>query len=272
MAKELQASLGVTGLTVTATTYLNGVAVTTGISCPEVGSSGLYAGNMVGVAGHYTVQFFYGGVARGAGEIDWNGTSAITLTTINNSISGLIGSNTVTITVVDGSADPIPNARVSVHLAGVQLTVGLTDINGEKEFGLDNGVGYEFVVTSGGFTSQVITGYTVPDDDPDPVVLTPLAITPSDPTFTTGFFIARDENNNPVEDVSFELTFIAPPDGDTGTHYDGVNSRTVTSGSDGLVSFANTVPGSQYSITADDGTEMLFIAGDSDPYEIPSFK
>lgn len=82
MAKELNITLGVTGLTVTANVYLAGVAKATGIACAEVGVTGAYSGDFTAapnVAGVYSVEFFNGAdtVASGAGQIVWDGAGEV---------------------------------------------------------------------------------------------------------------------------------------------------------------------------------------------------
>jgi hypothetical protein len=76
MANELNITLS-TGLTVTATTYLSGVVSTSGIACPEIGVTGVYQGNMIGLAGLYEVFFLSAGSIVGAGWISWDGAAEV---------------------------------------------------------------------------------------------------------------------------------------------------------------------------------------------------
>jgi hypothetical protein len=73
MANELNITL-TTGLTITASTYINGIVNTTGIVCHEVGSTGVYQGTMTGIAGIYEVFFYSGAAVVGSGWIAWDGT------------------------------------------------------------------------------------------------------------------------------------------------------------------------------------------------------
>ena len=73
MARELNIGIGTTGLTVTATPYLAGVAQAT-IAMTELGATGVYQGNMTGAAGVYEIVFISAGATKGAGTILWDGT------------------------------------------------------------------------------------------------------------------------------------------------------------------------------------------------------
>jgi antitoxin component HigA of HigAB toxin-antitoxin module len=84
MANELNVSLGQTGLTVTAQLYAAGAAVGSAISMAEIANQGgIYTGAMPGAtaAADYGIQFFAGGIVRGSGRINWNGTSEVIVTT-----------------------------------------------------------------------------------------------------------------------------------------------------------------------------------------------
>ena len=77
MSRELTLGLGITGLAITATPYLAGVAQA-GIACAEIGTTGIYQGNMTGAAGTYTLDFTDAGSAhRGTGLITWDGTKEL---------------------------------------------------------------------------------------------------------------------------------------------------------------------------------------------------
>jgi len=81
MANELNIALK-TGLTVTAQRYQAGAAVGSAISCPEVGSTGFYSGNMAGSAGTYQLTFRSAGANVGSGSIVWDGTNEIATSTL----------------------------------------------------------------------------------------------------------------------------------------------------------------------------------------------
>jgi hypothetical protein len=76
MPNELNIALK-TGLTVTAQRYQSGAAVGSAISCPEVGTSGFYSGNMAGSAGTYQLTFRSAGANVGSGSIVWDGTAEV---------------------------------------------------------------------------------------------------------------------------------------------------------------------------------------------------
>lgn len=80
MAKELNIVLPDTGLTVTCQRYLNGVAVSPAIALAEIGAgSGVYTGDMAGVAGNYALAFRALGANVGGGQILWDGTKELTI-------------------------------------------------------------------------------------------------------------------------------------------------------------------------------------------------
>jgi hypothetical protein len=82
MPNELNIALATTGLTVTAQPYQNGAAVGSAISCPEVGSTGFYSGNMAGSAGTYQIAFRAAGANVGSGSIVWDGTAEVAPSTL----------------------------------------------------------------------------------------------------------------------------------------------------------------------------------------------
>jgi hypothetical protein len=77
MANELNIALAKSGLTVTAQRYQSGAAVGSAISCPEVGTSGFYSGNMTGTAGTYQVAFISASANVGSGNIVWDGSAEV---------------------------------------------------------------------------------------------------------------------------------------------------------------------------------------------------
>lgn len=80
------------GLTVTADVYgVDGVAVSTGVTMTEVGSTAIYRGNMPSAgAGTYLVRYFNGATLLGREDFQWSGTAEVTLQTLNSSISTLL--------------------------------------------------------------------------------------------------------------------------------------------------------------------------------------
>lgn len=82
MANELNIALATSGLTVTAQRYQAGAAVGSAISLTEVGSSGFYSGNMTGSAGTYQIAFIASSTNVGSGEIIWDGTNEVPVSTL----------------------------------------------------------------------------------------------------------------------------------------------------------------------------------------------
>ena len=78
MPNELNIALPTSGLTVTAQPYQAGAAVGSAISCPEIGSTGFYSGNMTGTAGAYQLAFLASSANVGSGSIVWDGTAEVT--------------------------------------------------------------------------------------------------------------------------------------------------------------------------------------------------
>jgi len=85
MANELNIALATSGLTVTAQRYQGGAAVGSAISLTEVGSSGFYSGNMTGSAGTYQIAFIASSTNVGSGEIIWDGTNEVPVSTLTTS-------------------------------------------------------------------------------------------------------------------------------------------------------------------------------------------
>ncbi|MGP1666379.1 MAG: hypothetical protein ACTS5I_10830 [Rhodanobacter sp.] len=103
MSNELNIDLGQTGLTVTASVYLLGVAKATGIACAEIGVTGKYSGDFTAtpnVAGVYQVAFFNGAetVSSGGGQINWDGAAEILPTGDSFARIGALGAGLTAIT------------------------------------------------------------------------------------------------------------------------------------------------------------------------------
>jgi hypothetical protein len=116
MAKELQFYGDETtdsGLTVVAKIFdNNGSQVGSDISCPEVGSSAIYIGNMPSIAqGFYTVRFKSGTDLLGQGIIEWNGTEEVTFsgqkTDEIHKVHGLDADNPMTVTPTQRTSGPV---------------------------------------------------------------------------------------------------------------------------------------------------------------------
>jgi hypothetical protein len=85
MSNELNYVSGITGQTITAKTMLLGSTVLSGaISLTEIGTTGIYSGNMSGSSGRYSVLLYVSGVLVDSGQIDWDGSAEITNVSINS--------------------------------------------------------------------------------------------------------------------------------------------------------------------------------------------
>jgi hypothetical protein len=91
MAKELQfiGDTTQTGLTVTAKVYdSDGTKIGSDVSCPEIGSTAIYIGNMVSTnSGEYTVRFYSDSIVVAYGTILWDGTKEVNLLTLKTEIT-----------------------------------------------------------------------------------------------------------------------------------------------------------------------------------------
>jgi len=83
---------------------LGTTTLSSAISCPEIGTTGMYSGNMAGAAGRYSVFFYASGVLVDSGEIDWDGTAEITGVSINSKTINL-------------PSDPASNTQVNTRMA-----------------------------------------------------------------------------------------------------------------------------------------------------------
>jgi hypothetical protein len=133
--RELNVGIGVTGLTVTATPFLAGVAQAP-IAMTELGTTGVYEGDMTGAAGTYQIAFISAGVTKGSGEIKWTGTAEV----------AAVGPIPWTYTVTDSvSGLPIEDVGVWVTSDAAGLNVianGRTNSLGVVSFFLDAGTVY----------------------------------------------------------------------------------------------------------------------------------
>jgi hypothetical protein len=130
---ELSATLGQTGLTVTARLYLGNVLQPQIISCPEVsGAGGLYIGNMPSiVAGYYDVIFYANGITRACGPIDWDGTKEVRLATLSTDMDSIQIDTTEVLTRLPdsapGSNGGLPTVNADNYIAGIAGTINTLD-------------------------------------------------------------------------------------------------------------------------------------------------
>jgi hypothetical protein len=83
MANELNIVLTASGETVTCQPYAAGTASGSPITLTEIGTSGVYTGDMTGSSGTYLLVFNDGTENVGVGSIVWSGTAELPLSTFN---------------------------------------------------------------------------------------------------------------------------------------------------------------------------------------------
>jgi hypothetical protein len=155
MANELNIALQ-TGLTVTAQRFSGGASVGSAITMSEAASSGFYSGNMTGTAGTYQLAFLAGGVNVGSGEIIWDGTNEIPVSTLT---SVEVAEAVWEAPLVDYTTSGTYGARV----------VRSTNANNELQLNAQHHAAanvHQFqtgVIVSGAFDSGVLTAFAVPE-------------------------------------------------------------------------------------------------------------
>ncbi len=123
MANELNIALATSGLTVTAQRYQGGAAVGSAISLTEVGSSGFYSGNMTGSAGTYQIAFISSSTNVGSGEIIWDGTNEVPVSTLT--AVGVWDTQTSALTTSGAIGTRLKNSS-TVATTGAQLAAALS--------------------------------------------------------------------------------------------------------------------------------------------------
>lgn len=176
------------------------------------------------------------------------------------------GARTIDVTVDDGT-DPLEGAKVRLT-KGAETYIGTTDVAGQVTFNVDDGT-WVVAITLAGYTfagaSLVVTG-----DDTPTYTMTAITITPSDPGFVTVFSTVRDESNVAEENVTVTCEFLRAGAG-VGTVHDRERLAAV-SDVDGLIQFANRLPGVKYRFKRGALTfDHTIPAGASDPYELPDW-
>lgn len=123
MANELNIALATSGLTVTAQRYQGGAAVGSAISLTEIGSSGFYSGNMTGSAGTYQIAFIASSTNVGSGEIIWDGTNEVPVSTLT--AAGVWDTQTSALTTSGAIGTRLKNSS-TVATTGAQLAAALS--------------------------------------------------------------------------------------------------------------------------------------------------
>jgi len=178
---------------------------------------------------------------------------------------GVTGANTITITIVDGSAVPIQFAKVSTLSGSTLKDTKLTDSNGQMSTLLDNGT-YAVHITMDGYQPSIQT-LVVSGNATPTYTLTALSINPSVPPMYTGYLVVEDTSNNPLAGVpvSVKLTIVAS--GSTGLGLTG-SVETQISNSSGLVQFGH-YSGATYQVSVNNGPWQTYL-GQSSTFAIPS--
>lgn len=166
MPNELNIALATTGLNVTCQPYQSGAAVGSAISCPEIGSSGFYSGNMTGTAGTYQVAFISASANVGSGSIVWSGTAEVPLSTFNATTDAVANvtlcATTTTLTNAPASVTP---SDIWSHAARTLTSASgpsATDIRQEMDSNSTKLANLDATVSSRLATS----GYTAPITPP----------------------------------------------------------------------------------------------------------
>lgn len=177
------------------------------------------------------------------------------------------GARTVTITVDDGT-DPLESARVRV-IKGAEDYVGSTDVDGEIVFNLDDGT-WAVAISLAGYSfagaSLVVNATTA-----ETYSLTAHTLTPSDPSRTTGWLIAYDDEGEPEAGVTIYCSASKPGEVAGGAHTS--EPRSAVSDVDGIAEFPNLFPGFRYRFWRGTSTERVSVTIPSDAgatYELPS--
>ena len=179
------------------------------------------------------------------------------------------GVNDVTITVTDNVAAPLQGARVTLVFNGITRYSAVTNINGIAIVSPNEGDGtYSVRIACSGYAFTTTT-LAVVGDTSHTYAMTVNAVTPSDPTFVTGYTTCRDEFLDVQAGVSHSLRIIELPTGMLGSTIDTtvrvVESVAIT----GRVEFINLIPGATYGLSRVGSHERVFKAKSID-FELPA--
>lgn len=168
------------------------------------------------------------------------------------------GPFTFLVTVLDDdTSDTIENASVRIYRTG-ELALGETDVDGLLLLGV-NAATFTLVVVAAGYSGSSQT-VVVAGDDSLTVRLTPLGIILSEPSFVTGYLVAR-VNGVVTAGIPHTLVTRDIPDGVSGESLG--ESVTVESDGDGLVEFVGLLPGVGYDLTRGSGEPVRITAYDA---------
>ena len=129
MANELNIALAKSGLTVTAQRYQSGAAVGSAISCPEIGSTGFYSGNMTGSAGTYQLAFLASSANVGSGSIVWSGTAEVPASTFNPATDTVANVTLCATTTTLTNVPSVPSAATIASQVRTELGTELARVD-----------------------------------------------------------------------------------------------------------------------------------------------
>lgn len=179
------------------------------------------------------------------------------------------GSRAVSITVL---LDSIPQQSAQVRLTkGAETYLATTDADGIAGFSVNDGTWRVSITLSN--TSFTPVDLVVDGNETVSYSLTALpAIEASDVDKITGYWLCLSQAGTPESGVTVTLTAMSLPANSTGLILDSA-SRSVTTGGDGIASFANLIPGVRYKVKRNSGREFYFVCPDyqSDPVDLASF-
>ena len=157
------------------------------------------------------------------------------------------GARTVTVTVNDGTT-ALQNARVRMT-EGANTYTALTNASGVCTFNLDDAT-YTVGITKAGYS---YAGTTLVVDGTEAVIysMSSVTITPSNPSFVTGYYTCYSKLGVVESGVTITLEVHQVPR-ETGLALDSA-VRTATSDSNGLAQFTNLVPGTTYKVKRGQG-------------------
>lgn len=166
------------------------------------------------------------------------------------------GINTLTVTVEDGSSNPIPNAAVDLISGGLLIGQAITDIDGMARLFCNNGI-FTINALAQGYNGSSMS-LSVNSSTSIPITLSQFTPTVSATSLVTGYLTCVDQNGNPLAGIVHTLVVISLPPDAFGLSVN-TATRTVTSGSgQNNVQFADLVPHGMYTIQRGTGPAKQF--------------
>ena len=152
------------------------------------------------------------------------------------------GARSVAITVRDTDNVAIQGATVRLERAGYAYTL-TTNASGLVTFSADDAT-YTVTITAGGFSFTPVS-LVVAANVTQTYQMTVLSITPSNPSYTTGFWTVLDLNGVAQANAQVTIQAANPPKDSTGLVLEDA-PRTGTANGSGVVQFTNLVKGATY--------------------------